>query len=85
MRGFVLGFGNGAIKERIRRAALYEKESKKVRVIAFVICILFVVATVLISRQVPPMIQAEKRKEEMINNALSVKEKGVEAMPTIGK
>lgn len=85
VRGFVLGFGNGAIKERIRRAALYEKESKKVRVVALVVCILFMVAVIPISWQVPRMVQAVNRKEDMLNKALSVREKGVEAMPTIGK
>ncbi len=63
IRGFALGFGNGAIKERIRHAALYEKESPKVRVIAIVICVLFMMVIIPISWQVPWIVQREQKDE----------------------
>lgn len=79
IRGLVLGFGNGAIKERIRHAALYEKESPKVRVMALVVCILFMLTVIPISWQIPRLIQEENRAEVMIE------EKGMEELVTKGK
>ena len=72
VKGLALGFGNGAIKERIRHAALYEKESSKVRVIALGICILFMAATIPISWQIPQMVQTEQRIEKVKEKAVSI-------------
>lgn len=72
VRGFVLGFGNGAIKERIRHAALYEKESPKVRVIAIGICILFMMMIIPISWQVPWLVQTKQRIETTSDKPLSL-------------
>ena len=72
VRSFALGFGNGAIKERIRHAARYKKENPKVRGIALVVCILFMVAAIPISWQVPRLVQKECRMGTMDDRSLSL-------------
>lgn len=72
VKGFLLGFGNGAIKERIRHAALYEKESAKVRIIALIICMLFILGATAISWKIPRMVKRGQRTETVDERPLSL-------------
>lgn len=82
VKGFLLGFGNGAIKERIRHAALYEKESPKVRRTAFTICVLFMVASIAIVLQIPRMILEDDDSKVIFNTEMRITEEGMDALIT---
>lgn len=72
VKGLLLGFGNGAIKERIRHAALYKKESTKLRIIAMVICMLFVLGATAISWKFPRLVNGGQRTEITDERPLSL-------------
>ena len=82
VRGAILGFGSGAIKERIRRAATYRRESAKVRRVALGICILFILAVMPISWQVPQIMQERTEREDVLSLEVMIEDEGIEALIT---
>ncbi len=57
VRGAAIGYGNGAIKSRIKNIMHYKQIRLRGHLMAVVFCILFVVSSVLISWQVPRLVQ----------------------------
>lgn len=63
VRGAALGYGNGAIKSRIRNIMNYKQIRLRGHLATITICLLFLGASVLISWQVPRMMQRIKNDE----------------------
>lgn len=72
--GAVIGYGNGAIKSRIKNIVNYKKIRLQGYLMAVMICLLFIVASVLISWQVPRMVQ---RRHEVEIEAMVLEKTGV--------
>lgn len=57
VRGAAIGYGNGAIKSRIKNIMNYKMVRLGSHLMAVLICVLFVIVSVLISWQVPRLVQ----------------------------
>ena len=60
VHGAAIGYGNGAIKSRVKNIMNYRKIKLRGILIVVSICMLFVVSSVIISWQVPRMVQKER-------------------------
>ncbi len=75
--GVAIGYGNGEIKERIKNVMQYRSRGVKSRVIALIICCMFMVVTVPISWQVPRLIQVKNTNGLHTESNLTVLESGI--------
>ncbi len=76
IRGAAIGYGNGAIKSRITNIMNYKKVRLRGHLMAVMVCALFVVASVLISWQIPRLVQRAKNVEYKSEN-VSVQHIGI--------
>lgn len=60
VRGAAIGYGNGAIKSRIRNIMNYKQVRRPGKLTAIFLCVLFVFASVAISWQIPRMVHGVK-------------------------
>ena len=77
VQGVVIGYGNGEVKARVEQVMRYERAKTSVKVIAVVICCLFMVLSIPISWQIPRFVRAEWQ-EKGITGSMAVQEKGME-------
>lgn len=76
VRGAAIGYGNGAIKSRIRNIMNYKQMKRRGHLMAVMLCVLFVFASLVISWQVPRILHGRKY-EEYKREGLSVQHTGV--------
>lgn len=68
IQGVAIGYGNGEVRARIRNIMNYKQTSSLFRFIMMCLCIFFVIMTVLISIQVPYMVQNEQEVIDVKSN-----------------
>lgn len=76
VHGAAIGYGNGAIKSRIKNVMNYRQINIQGALMTVVLCVLFVVFSVIISWQVPRMVQKEK-SVEIRNDIMEVQQQGM--------
>lgn len=59
VRGAAIGYGNGAIKSRVTNIMNYKQMRLRGHLMAAMVCVLFVSVSILVSWQVPRMVQRE--------------------------
>jgi len=76
VHGAAIGYGNGAIKSRIMNIMNYKSIRLRGVFVIVVICVLFVVTSVIVSWQVPRMVQKEKNIE-IRNDIMAIQQHGI--------
>ena len=77
VRGVAIGYGNGEVKARVEQVMRYERAKTSVKVVAVVICCLFMVLSIPVSWQIPRLVRAEQQ-EGTRTESMAVQEKGME-------
>lgn len=70
VRGAAIGYGNGAIKSRVTNIMNYKQMRLRGHLMAAMICVLFVIVSILVSWQVPRMVQRVKYEGATNENML---------------
>lgn len=78
VQGVAIGYGNGEIKARVNHVLRYKRSGRFLCVLAIAGCILFMVAAIPISWQIPRMVQMDYKTEVGIKPSVTIEGTGME-------